>query len=205
MKKVTEMLKKAGKKKIAIGGIVFLIAISIVFLVIPRPEKKTETHSEYSSIKQICELATLEGYYHDVVEFEKEAGSFSFFNHGYKKFWLEYEGVVRVGIDYSELVIGDANEEGVVEVTMPQAKVLDIDVNVDSMEEPITETGAFTTITIEDKAEAFAATQAEMRANAENDQWLLNQARNNAMDIIEQYVINAGELTGHEYTVKWKE
>lgn len=204
MKKILKMMKKAGLKKSISVCLAIVIVLSFIFLLIPRSEK-TEVQSDYSSIKQICELATLEGYYHDVVEYKQEAGAFSLFNHGYKKFWLEYEGIVRVGIDSSELVIGEANDEGVVEVAMPHAKVLDIDVNIDSMKEPVTETGAFTSITIEDKAEAFAKTQSEMRTNAENDQWLLSQARSNAMDIIEQYIINFGHISGHEYTVKWKE
>ena len=68
--------------------------------------------SEYSAVSDICELATLRSYYHNVAVYEeKPSGAVKVvsdiltwpFNNllktGYKQFWLEYSGIVEIGID----------------------------------------------------------------------------------------------------------
>ena len=44
-----------------------------------------------------------------------------------------------------------------------------------------------------------------MQKNAEADAGMLAQAKNNAKELLEQYVINAGEQTGKTYKVEWLE
>ena len=61
------------------------------------------------------------------------------------------------------------------------------------------ETGVFTSVTTEEKAEAFAAAQAAMKENAQSDESILNQARKNAMELLERYVLQVNE----KYQVEW--
>ena len=119
--------------------------------------------------------------------------------------WLEYSGVVDVGIDASLIRISPPDESGVVEVYLPPAKVLTIDFDLESISDPLTETGWFTSISLDEKTDAFSAAQAIMEEATQSDQALLLQARERAMEIIEQYIISTGELVGKTYTVRWVE
>ena len=78
-----------------------------------------------------------------------------------------------------------------------------MDADVNSMNEPITETGKLTNITSEEKSEAFSEAQAAMRKNAEADDSILIQAKNNAKELLKQYVLNLGEQMGVQYKVEW--
>ena len=171
-------------------------------------DKKTQEISDISTVDKICELATLKCYYHDVAEYEKQAeGLFKYrpFKYGYKKVWIEYDGTVDVGIDVNEVRISEPDRKGVVRIYVPDAKILNVSADKDTMSEPLIDKGIFTTITAEDKNKAFADAQATMQKNAETDAVMLTQAKNNAKELLEQYVINVGEQTGKTYEVEWLE
>ena len=91
----------------------------------------------------------------------------------------------------------------VVRIYVPDAQILDVDADVNSMNEPITETGKLTNIISEEKSEAFSEAQAAMRKNAEADDSILIQAKNNAKELLKQYVLNLGEQMGVQYKVEW--
>lgn len=162
--------------------------------------------NEFSAVDKICELATLKCYYHDVAEFEKDAeGLFKYglAKYGYKKLWMEYDGIVQVGIDVNEVKVSSPDKNGVVQIYVPEAKILDVSAQIDSMKDPITDTGWFTSITTEEKAQAFAAAQANMKEEAQANGSILSQAQNNAKELLKQYVINVGKQLNKQYTVQW--
>lgn len=187
-----------------------MLAAAVLMLLIPSnalngADKKAEEAS-FDAVDKICELATLKCYYHDVAEYEKQAeGLFKYrpFKYGYKKVWIEYDGVVEVGIDVSEVQVSEPDSRGVVRIYVPDAKILSVSADKDTMSEPLIDKGIFTTITAEDKNKAFADAQAEMQKNAESDSSVLTQAKNNAKELLKQYIINAGEQIGQKYTVEW--
>ena len=125
------------------------------------------------------------------------------FKYGYKKMWIEYDGIVTVGIDFEKVQIEKPDVNSTVRIYVPDAQVFDVDADEDSMSDPFTKTGKFTKITVEEKADAFSAAQATMRTNAESDNNILTQAKNNAKELIKQYVINVGKQIGKEYKVEW--
>ena len=198
--------------------IVICLVISLGILVFPF-NRKTSRHvdvSEYSAVNAICELATLKSFYHNVVVYEENPSDTKkiYFNvllwafdkvakTGYKQFWMEYSGIVEAGIDASQIQIGDPNANGVVEVYIPNAKVLSVYADQSTLSKPLTEQGLFTTITGEEQAKAFAKAQAAMREEAENDQALLSRAKTNAKILLEQYIKKTGKEIGVDYTVKW--
>lgn len=202
---LTEQDKHKLLRNIMIAIVLACIALMILFFPDIKPKKELVT-DEFSAVDKICELATLECYYHDVAEYEKQPdGLFKYglFQYGYKKLWLEYNGVVKIGIDVNEVQVNQPNENGVVRIYVPEARVMEVDVDEYSMSDPIVETGVFTTITSEEKAETFSAAQATMRKNAENDNSMLLQARENAKMLLKQYIIHTGEQIGQQYTVEW--
>ena len=174
--------------------------------------------SEYSSVRTICELATLKCFYHNVAMYEEEpGGSNKFVNDvllwpfggytkiGYKQFWLEYSGIVETGIDASKIQIHEPNAQGIVEVFVPEAKVLNVYADENSLTEPLSEKGWFTKITGKEKTEAFSTAQNAMRHEVENDQGLLSRAKENAKMLLERYIVNTGKEMGRSLTVVWIE
>ena len=140
----------------------------------------------------------MEVYYHNAAELHQD-GSW-FFNHGYKKAWMEYSGIVRLGVDAAKVSVkskGMRGESSVYVVEIPQAKILgEPDVDEDSFSEPLTEEGFFTDITAADKTKMFDEAQQEMLKTAKADESLLSQARARAESILEQYVRGMCEAVG---------
>ena len=202
------------------GFIIGLVCLTIAVAVLLLPDKKTAPRqidlSEHSSVSAICELATLKSFYHNVAMFEKQPeGGDAFFNDyfiwpfgeftkvGYKQLWLEYSGIVETGIDAGKIQINRPDENGVIEVFVPDAKVLSVYADEQSLSEPLTEKGAFTTISGAEQADAFSKAQKKMREEAESDEALLDRAKRNAKVLLEQYIVNTGKEMGVDYSVKW--
>lgn len=181
------------------GGVILILVILMVCIISIKPD--LDEHSEFSSIKQMCELTTLKCYYHNVGEYE--TGVKNFLGIGYKKYWIEYTGIIEYGIDVEQMEINDPNEAGVIKVYMPSAKVLHSNVDEKSMGTPITDTGIFTTISIEEKSKAYSSAQATMKENAEKDTTTIKKATDNAKRIIEEFIKSVSEKTGKEYTIEW--
>lgn len=217
--KISFLMKKK-KLMTVISGLVCLVLFFVILFV---PVRKKETNpvnlSEYSSVNDIYELATLRSYYHNVAVYEeKPEGAAKVisdiltwpFNQllktGYKQFWLEYSGIVEIGIDQKDKIhISDPDASGVVDLYIPDAKVLSIDADESSFSDPLDEKGLFTTITAKERLIAYAAAQDKMRQEAENDLALLRRAKNNAKILIERYIINLGKEMGVDYSIKWIE
>lgn len=107
-----------------------------------------------------------------------------------------------MGIDVGKVHIDNPDENGIVKIYVPEAKILNVNANLKSITEPISDTGIFTKITIEEQSETFSKTQTTMKNNAASDATILLQAHNNAKKLLEQYVLNASKQTGHQYKVK---
>lgn len=181
---------------------ILIIISTIIGLSACTPEKEMDL----SGINSICELATLKCYYHNVARTEKGAqGLFKFLGTGYKKAWTEYSGIVYFGIDVNKIKVQEIDDEHhVIRITIPDAEVLDIDIDETSMSDPITDTGLFTDISLGEETTALDEAQNNMAASAEAETAMLVQAKERVKNLIEGYVKNLGEVTsGTAYTVQW--
>ena len=213
MKTNTQISRKRIIPNIIILGISAAVAIGILLFPNIKQELKPTDLSDYSSVSAICELATLKSFYHNVAVYEEEPGNaakvvnvllWPFYSKtGYKQFWIEYSGIVETGIDAGQIQINTPNSEGIVEVYVPDAKVLSVDADEESLSMPVTEEGLFAEISAKDQAEAYSAAQSSMRQEAENDQTMLLRAKNNAKLLLERYILNTGRDIGIDYSVKW--
>ena len=196
-----------GENKMKRKKIVCLLVISMLCIGgCGDKNQKKEEEADFSAISSVCELATLKCYYHNVAKSETEAsGLFKWLGKGYKKIWTEYSGIVELGIDVSKVSVKKPTADGVVKVTIPDAEILSVDLDEDSMSEPLTDTGFMTEITKEEESEALAEAQNHMEETANENGNLLNQAKERAKSLIEGYVKNVGEQIGKEYTVEWVE
>ena len=216
IKLIQMLIKKIPHELLGIIAVTVILLFAILLFPNSKTISKKVDLTEYSSINSICELASVRAFYHNVVMLEEEpSGRDKFFNDvvvwpfgglvktGYKQLWLEYNGIVEAGIDAQLVQVNSPNAEGVVEVFIPDATILNVEADDSSFSDPITEKGLFTSITGEEESEAFNKAQDAMQQEAENDQDLLIRAKNNAKLILEKYIINTGKEMGKDYSVKW--
>lgn len=184
----------------------WMLLVVTVVLCLTGCGKETQT-ADFSGVTSVCELATLKCYYHNVAKAETEAsGIFAkWLKTGYKKIWTEYSGIIEYGIDISQVTVSEPDKNGVVTVTMPDAQVLNVDVDEDSLGTPLTDTGFLTSITTEEKTTTLAGAQEAMEQQAKENTEMLAQAKARAKTLIEEYIKNVGESIGEEYTVEWKD
>ena len=159
---------------------------------------------DFSSIKSVCELSTLKCYYHNVATYEKNAhGLLKVFGSGYKKKWIEYSGIVNLGIDINKVDISEPDTNNVITIKIPDAEVQSTSLDKSTLSEPLTDKGVFTKITTEEKTEALSSAQQNMKETAQKDTSLLAQAKEHAKLILQGYINNLGEEFNEEYTIKW--
>lgn len=184
----------------------WMLLVGTVVLCLTGCGKETQT-ADFSGVTSVRELATLKCYYHNVAKAETEAsGIFAkWLKTGYKKIWTEYSGIIEYGIDISQVTVSEPDKNGVVTVTMPDAQVLNVDVDEDSLGTPLTDTGFLTSVTTEEKTTTLAGAQEAMEQQAKENTEMLSQAKARAKTLIEEYIKNVGESIGEEYTVEWKD
>lgn len=202
---LTENEKEKLYKNIKWGIVLF--AIAVVILLIPKFDwKKDNTKANFSAVDRICELATVKCYFHNVAEIDKDPDNLfkhGLFEYGKKKSWMEYEGIAKLGINAAEVTVSEPDENGVVRIFVPEAELIVVDADEETMTEVVTDTGVFTKISFEERNIAFDEAQVRMEEKIIEDKIMFVRARENAKKLLEQYVVNVGEQIGQEYTVEW--
>lgn len=163
---------------------------------------------DFSGLKKVAELSSLECYYHNVVKYHRDADGwlFGLGNIGEKNMWFEYDGTVRMGMDIDQVEVSQPDPNGLVAITIPPIRILGHpDIDTASMTDPIEANGLFTGLTADEKNRALSDAQANLLATAENDERAKLQAKDRAKSLLEQYVKNIGEALGKTYTVQWNE
>ena len=160
---------------------------------------------EIEEMRSIMELATIECYFHNVAKSEEllEKGFLEFWKKDSIHFWIEYDGIVKIGLDATKLKMEVKDDK--VTITLPQAVVLDAKVNPESL----TKDSFYYDKNSEkpsekDEIEAFNQSQKAMIDAASSNSALLNNARENAKELLENYVVTIGNATGVTYNIEWK-
>lgn len=155
-----------------------------------------------SQMKAICELAVMDCYYHNVAKYElKDAEGFLWWTKD-KNFWIEYSGVVTLGVDVSRVTVEVDGTK--VTISIPAAEVLRYTVDSSSLTEDsyiVAKDSA--AIEAEDEIEAFSVAQADLEATASQDTALLTSAQQQAQQLLEDYITNIGKATGKSYSIEW--
>ena len=157
---------------------------------------------EVSQMKAICELAVMDCYYHNVAKFEEEDAEGFLFWKKDKKFWIEYSGVVTLGIDVSQVEVEVTETQ--VTITMPPAEVQSCRVDSSSLtEESFIVADGSASIDAEDEVAAFDAAQTALEDTASRDSVLLANAQQRAQSLLEDYIKNVGNMVGKKYSIQW--
>ena len=159
---------------------------------------------QVSQMKAICELAVMECYcyYHNVAKFIQEDAQGALLWKKDKQFWIEYSGVVKLGVDISLVTIEVNNTQ--ITITLPAAKVLGCKVDSTSLtKDSFIVKKDSAKIEAADEVAAFEAAQRRLEETAASDTALLANAQQRAQALLEDYVTNIGNAVGIEYSLKW--
>ena len=175
-----------------------------------KKEVQTETEvvngPELSQIRAICELATLECYYHNVAKSTKTKGSgLSHFGEKERKLWIEYTGVAKIGIDMSKVKMSVDGTN--VTITVPEAKIINYEVSSISKEDFIYSKDSWfnkNPISVEEETKAVEDAQEAMKLSVERNTSLLVSAQERAKVLIENYIRHLGEASGVSYRIEWE-
>ncbi|MBQ9983561.1 MAG: DUF4230 domain-containing protein [Lachnospiraceae bacterium] len=190
-------------KKIFIIGIILL---TVLIMCSCSAEKKVINEPEITQIRSICNLATLECYYHNVAKSVKTAGEgIAHWGEKERKFWIEYTGVAKVGVDMSKVTM-EMDGTNVI-ISIPDAELMNISVEESTLNEESYISSAdglnSNKITAEDQTAAIENAQKEMEESVKNNSALLLSAQSRAKDLIKNYIDRLGEVSGVEYKITW--
>ena len=190
--------------KLKLWILLLLIGIFVSFVACNEsddPSKNVEPR--ISQMKTISELAAMNCYYHNVAKYEEKNASGMLLWKKDKRFWIEYSGVVKIGIDASLLNV--EVDDTIVTISIPNAKVLDKKVDEASLtKDSFIVDAESADIDGEDEIKAFAEAQEIMAQAAASDTALLANAQRRVEKLLEEYIFNIGSTTGKEYTIEWK-
>ncbi len=167
---------------------------------------KVEKTIEIKEMRAIAELATVECYFHNVAKSDQQTNKawYELWKKENIRFWIEYEGIVTVGVNADELNI-EVNGD-TVKITLPKAVVLDAEINDATLtKESFIYDKNSEKPTAEQETKAFQSAQQEMITAAESNKTLLTSAEENAKVLIENYVNSIGEVVGIQYNIEWVE
>lgn len=159
---------------------------------------------DISQIRSICELATLECYYHNVAKSVKEKGSgLLHIGEVERVFWIEYSGVAKLGIDMSKVTMEMDGDR--IAITIPKAKLLSLSDYSFTEDSFISSDDGLNKnpITAENQTEAVAAANEHIRQLFESDDTMLIRAQERARTLIENYINQLSELSGENYQIEW--
>ena len=190
-------------KKIVIVMMLILMTLSLVACGDKKEsEGAVNTKPDVTQMKSICQLSVMECYYHNVAKYYEEDATGAWFWAKDKKFWIEYSGIVTIGVNAS--LVSMEVDGTTVTITIPEAEVLNCEVDEDSLTPDsfiVDEKSA--DITAEDQTYAFEQAQEDLKNTAASDTALLQQAQDRTKQLLEDYVNNIGEAFGVTYTIKW--
>ena len=157
---------------------------------------------ETSQMKSICELAVMECYYHNVAKYKEENATGILWWEKDRHFWMEYAGVVTIGVDTSLMNIEVKDEN--VTITIPPAKVLGCKVDEITLTEDsfiVAQNSA--KVEAEHQTEAFKSAKDKLESEAKSNFTLLAAAQQRVQKLLEDYVTNIGNSVGKTYKIKW--
>lgn len=182
----------------------FLIAAMLFSCTACAGKEPPNMEPQVSQMKAICELAVMECYYHNVAKYYEKDAIKGILGIGKKDkhFWIEYSGVVKLGIDASLVTIEVADTQ--VTVTIPEATVLDCRVDSTSLsKDSFIVDKKSADIVADDEVKAYAEAQSKLEESASGDKVLLANAQQRAQALLEEYIKNIGNAVGKQYSIKW--
>ncbi len=182
--------------------LLLIITISLSMLTACSNNDTVTEEIQLAKMEAISELAVMDCYFHNVAKYSEEDASGFFIWMKDKNFWIEYSGIVTIGIDASKLSLKIEGDH--VMITLPHSQLLSSKVDSATLtEESFYVEKSSAAITAEDETTAFSEAQAKMEETASQDTTLLAQSDEKIKILLTDYVKNIGDLTGRQYTIEF--
>ena len=174
------------------------------------PEMLESLRPQEIQVRNICQLATLEVYFHNVAKAVKPAStSFFALTQQDRRFWIEYSGTATIGIDMSRVTM--EIEDNVITVRIPHAQMIGgIDVDSDSYDinSVVVESEdwwrAKNEITADDVTNAIREANTYTTLSLLNNRSMMLNAELRATDLIEKYIEQVSMYSDTQYTVNFE-
>lgn len=154
-----------------------------------------------SEVSELAELATIEYCYTDAGRFSDGKALFGFNIPFLKKsFTAKWEGVIKAGIDLDSVKFEVDEENCVLTVLLPEAKILSHEILNDTIETLDETKNIFYPISVDDVRKFDAASKAEMEKRA-IESGILDKARENAENVISKMFYQTPSV----YTIEFKD
>ena len=174
------------------------------------PEMLESMQPQEVQIRNICQLATLEVYFHNVAKAVKPAGTGILdFTQADRRFWVEYSGTATVGIDMSRvsMIIDEDN----ITVRIPHARLIG-DINVDSSSYDVDSiyTESQDWWRVKNEISAADVTNAIREANVYtqlsviNNRSIMMRAEDRATKLIRNYIEQLSKYSDKNYTINFE-
>lgn len=189
------------KKRILVLGLVICILLCACG---KKQDKKEKISTE--KLGNICELATVECYYHNVAKGDKSSpNGISHWFEKKRNFWVEYDVTIKIGIDCNRIE-QHFDEDGVLVITIPRAEILGepelqpLDKNTMYFDKNSLNPND---ISATDQQEYIKISLEEMTENIEEETECFVEAEDRAKELISNYIncINDGLENPIEYKV----
>ncbi|MCR5654753.1 MAG: DUF4230 domain-containing protein [Lachnospiraceae bacterium] len=164
-------------------------------------EKKISHQTVESGIQGMGELVTAEYHFTHVEQFDKtkkwgeweipltESG-----------FVYSFDGKIKAGVDFNEIELEVNEEDEIVTVTIPEAKIISSEIDNDSFHLYDEKQSPFNPVSIEDGVKSIDGMQKYEEQKALGD-GLLDQAQENAESMVEGFLENAYEGTDYDVEI----
>ncbi|MBR3263237.1 MAG: DUF4230 domain-containing protein [Lachnospiraceae bacterium] len=197
------------KKLLCIIAAAFLIVVSLTACG-ANQEKAAKEKLSLAKIQEICNLSTLECYFHNVAKANKDSNADKTVFDILKKkrqVWIEYNGVVKLGINASKVKVENLGDT--IEITIPEAEIIDVYTDDDTLNNAtfyISEDDWLVpnVVTADLQSEAIQFAQEEMRNNVQNNPSLKKNAQIRAQLLIKNYIDHLSTESGTSYKIIWK-
>lgn len=179
-----------------------ILIIMICFSIMACAKEIKNIAPDTARMKSICELAVMECYYHNVAKYKEENATGMLWWEKDRHFWMEYAGIVTIGVDTSLMNIEVEDEN--VTITIPPAKVLGCKVDETTLTEDsfiVAQNSA--KVEAEHQTEAFKSAKDKLESEAKSNFTLLAAAQQRVQKLLEDYVTNIGNSVGKTYKIKW--
>lgn len=171
--------------------------------------KKEAVVPELEQVKSICELSTIECIYNNVAKGEKTKGEgLAHIGEKDRKYWIEYQGYVKIGIDLSQVEMTMDGET--IKISLPDAQIQAVGIVDGSLTEDSVISSADSIwnkneITAEEQKNIIADAQKKMEEEVKANKGIMSKATKRAKILIENYIQQLGNSTGVTYRIEWEQ
>lgn len=193
--------KKGGRKRlvgIIVGMIIFaLVAAVAIPRVIPMIQSKNESEiiskAMLEKIINVSDLSSFEAVYNGIAKVTNENDP------GEVDYYVSYEAKVKAGIDFSLIEMDVDKTEKVITIKLPEIKIIDVPVDIASMDYIFMDKSANTETVSE---AAYRACNADAKKESTSENEIYNLAKDNAKNIIEALIRPFVEQSDETYRLE---